>query len=81
MDVSGEFPYAVSLVESPTPRYTAVLVFSDPKRDRVVDSFGITSSDSIEATDADTHQRIVDDAAKGRAIGEKLAKGIWGEHR
>ena len=80
LDISAEFPYSVTLTESPTPRYTTVLMFSDRQKDTVIDSFGVTSSDALERTDADTHQRVFDCAAEGRAIGEKLAKDLWGEH-
>jgi|ERR1051325_10640151 hypothetical protein len=80
LSVSAEFLYSVSLDESPTARYTAVLVFSDPSKDRLVDSFGITSSDDLERTDADTHQRLVESYAQGSALGEKLGKEIRGEH-
>src|ERR1700748_770649 len=50
LDVSAEFPYSVTLTESPTPRYTSLLVFSAREKDAVIDSFGITSSDSVERT-------------------------------
>jgi hypothetical protein len=81
LDVSAEFPYSVTLTESPTPRYTAVLVFSAREKDTVIDSFGVMSNDGLERTDADTHQRVLDCTAEGHAIGEKLAKDIWGEHK
>jgi len=81
LDVSAEFPYSVTLTESPTSRYTAVLLFEDRRKDLVIDSFGITTGDALERTDADTHQKLIDCAAEGRAIGEKLAKDIWGEHQ
>jgi hypothetical protein len=80
LSVSAEFPYSVSLYESPTARYTAVLVFSDPSEDGLIDSFGVTSSDDLERTDADTHQRLVESHAQGSALGEKLGKEIRGEH-
>jgi hypothetical protein len=81
LDVSAEFPYSVTLTESPTSRYTAVLLFENRRKDVVIDSFGITTRDDLERTDADTHQKLIDSAAEGRAIGEKLAKEIWGEHQ
>ncbi len=80
LNVSAEFPYSVSLTESPTPRYTVVLVFSEPSKDALIDSFGVTSSDDLERTDADTHQRIVESWARDSALGEKLGKEIRGEH-
>jgi hypothetical protein len=80
LDVSVEFPYSVSLTESPTPHYAAVLLFTN-RQYALVDSFGVTTSGSVEATDPETHQRLLDDAAKGHAIGEKLAKDIWGDRQ
>src|SRR5438477_12836816 len=80
LDVSAEFPYSVTLTESPTARYTTVLVFSDRAKGVLIDSFGITVSDELERTDADTHQKFIDCAAEGRATGEQLATEIWGEH-
>jgi hypothetical protein len=81
LSVSAEFPYSVSFyTESLTARYTAVLVFSDRSKDGLIDSFGITSSDDLERTDADTHQRLVESHAQGSALGEKLGKEIRGAH-
>src|SRR5262249_15309758 len=74
LDVSAEFPYSVTLTESPTVRYTAVLVFADRAKGVLIDSFGVTVSDELERTDADTHQKFIDRAAEDRA------KGISGEH-
>jgi hypothetical protein len=76
LDVSAEFPYSVMLTESPTSRYTTVLLFEDRRKDLVIDSFGITTRDDLERTDADTHQKLIDCVAEGRAIGEKLAKDL-----
>lgn len=79
LDVSAAFPYSVTLTESPTAQYKAVLIFSDRQKDALADSFGVTSAGSLEHTDDETHKALVESAAKGRAIGEKLAKDIWGE--
>jgi hypothetical protein len=76
LDVSADFPYSVTLTDSPTPRYKAVLVFEDRRKDVTTDSFGITSTSSLERTDDATHKALVESAAKGRAIGERLAKDI-----
>jgi hypothetical protein len=81
LDVSAEFPYSVTLTESPTSRYTVVLLFEDRRKDVVIDSFGMTTRGDLEPTDADTHQKLVDRVAEGRAIGEKLSKEIWREHQ
>ena|ERR1035437_10869657 len=81
LDVSQDFPYSVTLTESPTPRYKAVVVFSDRAKDTSIDSFGITSGNSVERTDDETHKALVDSAAKGRAIGEKLWKEIHGDRQ
>jgi hypothetical protein len=80
LDVSAEFPYSVRLTDSPTSRYTAVLLFEDRRKDLVIDSFGITASDDLVSTDAETHQKFVDSAALGRALGENLGKEIRGEN-
>jgi hypothetical protein len=80
LNISAEFPYSVSLTESPTSRYSAVLLFEDRSKDIVIDSFGITASDGLERTDPDTHQKLIDCAAEGRALGEKFSEQIWGEH-
>ena len=79
LDISADFPYSVTLTESPTPRYKSVLIFSDRQRDTLADSFGVTPASSVERTDDDTHNVLLESAAQGRAIGEKLAKDIWGE--
>jgi len=79
-DVSAEFPYSVSFYESPTNRYSAVLVFSDRAKDALIDSFGITARGELQRTDDDTHQQLIDCAAEGRALGEKIGKQIWGDH-
>jgi len=78
LDVSAGFPYSVLLTDSPTPHYKAVLVFDDRQKDVVVDSFGVTPANSLEQTDGETHKALIESAAKGRAIGEQLAKDIWG---
>ena len=80
LDVSAEFPYSVTLTDSPTSSYTTVLLFEDGRKDLVIDSFGITASDDLVSTDAETHQKLVDSAAQGRALGEKLGKEIHGEN-
>ena len=79
--VLADFPYSVTLTESPTARYKAVVVFSDRQKDTLTDSFGVTSASVVERTDDETHKALVESAAKGRAIGEKLSKDIWGEHQ
>ncbi len=81
LDVSAEFPFSVSLTESPTPRYKFVVLFEDRQKGTVTDSFGVTSENSVEQTDEDTHKMLIESAAKGRAIGEKLGKEIRGEHQ
>jgi hypothetical protein len=81
LDVSADFPYSVMLTESPTPRYKAVLVFEDRRKDIVADSFGVTVASSVEQTDDETHKALVDSAAEARAMGEKLGKDIRAGHR
>ena len=80
LDVSAGFPFSVSLIESPTPRYRFVVMFEDRQKGAVIGSFGVTSENSVEQTDEETHKMLIESAAKGRAIGEKLGKEIVGEH-
>jgi hypothetical protein len=81
LDVSAEFPFSVSLIESPTPRYKFVVFFEDRQKDTVADSFGITPESLVERTDEKTHKMLIDSAAKGRAIGEKLGKEMRAEQQ
>jgi hypothetical protein len=76
VSASPDFPYSVMLTKSPTPRYKAVLVFEDRRKDIVADSFGITAASSIEQTDDETHKALVKSAAEARAKGEKLGKEL-----
>ena len=76
VDSSADFPYSVMLTKSPTPRYKAVLVFEDRRKEIVADSFGITADSSIERTDDETHKALVKSAAEARAKGEKLGKQL-----
>ena len=80
LDVSAEFPYSVSLTESPTPHYKSVLLFEDRAKDTVIDSFGVTAANLVQQTDEETHKMLVESVAKGAALGEKLGKEIRGEH-
>ena len=81
LDVSAEFPFSVSLMESPTPRYKFVILFEDRQKAAVIDSFGVTPEGSVEQTDEETHKMLIESAAKGRALGEKLGKEIRGEQQ
>jgi hypothetical protein len=80
LDVSADFPFSVSLIESPTPRYRFVVMFEDRQKGAVTDSFGVTPENSVEQTDEETQKMLIESAAKGRAIGEKLGKEMRGEH-
>ncbi len=80
LDISAEFPLSVSLTESPTPRYKFVIAFEDRQKGAVTDSFGVTPESSVERTDDETHKLLIESAAKGRAIGQKLGKEIRDEH-
>ena len=80
LDVSAEFPFSVSLTESPTPRYRSVIAFEDRQKGTVSDSFGVTPDNSVEQTDEETHKMLIESVAKGQAIGDKLGKEIRPEH-
>ena len=76
LDVTASFPYSVTLTESPTQRYKAVIIFEDRPNNRTIDSFGITSASELERTDEETHKALVESGAKGRAGGEQIGKEI-----
>jgi len=61
-------------------RYKFVITFEDRQKGTVNDSYGVTPDNSVEQTDGETHKMLVESAAKGRAIRDKLGKEILSEH-
>src|SRR6266446_5383148 len=47
LDVSADFPYSVTLLESPTARYKFIVMFADRQKGIVTDSFGVTAENSL----------------------------------
>ena len=75
--VPAGFPYEVTLTGSATPRYVSILLFIDAKKG-LVDSFGITPTDSVELTDEATHKDLLEIARRGGVAFQKQVEETFG---